>query len=280
MIENNLGFHCNRLRYFDEAITENGLNRGEFFNFHPEEIPALKQKLLSTGVNRSIHSPLIKPDWYPDPPTWSFLCDVDKYSRKRTFKMVTETLAHAEDIGAEYVIVHFPVLCTDGSDEREDKLKSIAWKSCDELAELSVKRGVEIHIEGLGNSPYLNDGFLIKALGQYPLRYCFDTGHMNLASQINGFDLYQFAEEIRPFVGSIHLWNNRGHNDYLDFRHVSIHPSQEPEEGWADIKKLLEVLKPDYPVIFESPLSYPETLGDHDYRDGVKWVKEILATSS
>ena len=279
MPESKIGFHCNRLRYLDEAITQNGLSRGEFFNFPPEDLAALKRQIISQNLARSIHSPLVKLDWYPDPPTWSYLCDIDKNSRNRTFRMITETLAHAQDIGAEYVIAHFPTLATDASGESEDKLLSIAWKSCDQLAELAVKRGVPIHIEGLGNSPYLNNGFLIEALSQYPLRYCFDTGHMHLASKLNRFDLYEFAERIAPFVGSIHLWNNRGHQDYLNFRHISVHPSQDHEGGWADIKRLLDILKPDCPVILENPLYYPESLGNYDYRDGVKWIKELLATS-
>jgi sugar phosphate isomerase/epimerase len=278
--KNDLGFHCNRLKYLDEAIIENGLSRGEFYNFSSEEVTGLRRALLSMNLARSIHAPLIRPDWYPDPPTWSFLCDVDRDSRNRTFRMITETLAHAEDIGAEYIVVHFPAPCTDGAGKSQAMLESIALKSCDELVELSLKRGIPIHIEGLGNSPYLTTGFLYQALSQYPLRYCFDTGHMHLASQVNGFDLYEFAREISPFVGSIHLWNNRGRDDYLTFRHIPVHPSQDPRERWADIRKLLEILKPSCPLIFESPLSYPEAVGNYDYRDGVKWVKEILATSS
>lgn len=279
-MENNLGFHCNRLQSLGEAITENGLSRGEFYNLPFEELPGLKRALLSANLTPSIHAPLIRLEWYPDPPTWSFLCDVDKDSRDRTFRMIIETLAHAEDIGAEYIVVHFPTPSTDGVGESEARLESIVWKSCDQLAELSMKRGMPIHIEGLGNSPYLTTGFLGQALSQYPLRYCFDTGHMHVASETNGFDLYEFAAGIAPFVGSIHLWNNRGNDDYLTFRHIPVHPSQDPGEGWADIRRLLEVLRPSCPVIFESPLSYPEALGNHDYRDGVKWVREILATSS
>ncbi len=280
MPETNLGFHCHGLKQIEEGILSNGLSRGEFFNFPAEEIEKLKKELIDRDLARSVHAPLLKPDWYPDPPTWSFLCDVDPDSRNRTFKMIAQTLAQAEDIGAEYVIVHFPVPGTDCAGESESKLESIAWNSCDQLAELSTKRGMTIHIEGLGNSPYLNNGFLVQILGQYPLRYCFDTGHMNLASQMNEFDLYEFAVEIAPFVGSMHLWNNRGRDDYLNFRHIPVHPSQDPEEGWADIKRLLEILNPSYPVIFESPLSYPEALGQHDYQDGVEWVKEILQTLS
>ncbi|MDD5093998.1 MAG: TIM barrel protein [Dehalococcoidia bacterium] len=275
-----VGFHCNRLSYLDEAITRNGLSRGEFYNFPAGDIAALKRCITTRNLARSIHSPLVKPDWYPDPPTWSFLCDVEETSRSRTFRMIEQTLDHAQDIGAEYVIVHFPTPSTDAQGESEQELLDIAWKSCDQLAELSVKWSVPIHIEGLGNSPHLNDGFLIEVLRQYPLRYCFDTGHMHLASKLRHFDLYEFAGTIAGFVGSMHLWNNRGHHDYLTFRHIAIHPSQLPEEGWVDIKRLLGILQPTCPVIFEYPTFYPEALGHHDYRDGVKWVKELLAISS
>ncbi|MBM3132603.1 MAG: sugar phosphate isomerase/epimerase [Chloroflexi bacterium] len=276
----NLGFHCHGVAHIEERILSNRLSRGEFYNFPREDVDRLKREIQNKNLARSIHAPLVKPDWYPDPPTWSFLCDVDESSRNRTFKMIVETLAHAEDIGADHIIVHFPIPSTDASGESESKLEAIAWKSCDRLAELSVQRRTSIHIEGLGNSPYLNNGFLIRALEQYPLRYCFDIGHMNLAAQLNEFDLYEFAEGIAPFVGSIHIWNNRGPQDYLAFRHIAAHPSQDPEEGWADIKRLLAILSPDYPVILESPPRYPEALGKYDYRDGVKWVREILETLS
>ncbi len=280
MPESNLGFHCHNFNHIEDGVAGNGLRRGEFYNFPLDDLQRLTKELADNGISRTIHAPLVKPDWYPDPPTWSFLCDVDEDSRNRTFKMIIESLAHAEEIGAEHVVVHFPIPSTDADGENESKLESIAWKSCDKLAELSVKRGVDIHVEGLGNSPYLDSGFLFEALKQYPLKYCFDTGHMNLASRVRKFDLYEFAEEIAPFVGSMHLWNNRGPEDYIAFRHIAVHPSQDPEEGWADIRKLLHILKPSCPMIFESPLSYPEALGKFDYQDGVEWVKEILETLS
>ena len=280
MPETELGFHCHGLDQIQGSILDNDLSRGEFFNFPPQEITGLKKELIDRDLARSIHAPLLKPDWYPDPPTWSFLCDVASDSRNRTFKMITETLVQAGDFGAEYIIVHFPIPSTDGAGESESKLRNIAWKSCDQLAELSQRYGVPIHIEGLGNSPYLNDGFLTDTLEQYPLRYCFDTGHMRLASQACGFELYDFAAAMAPFVGSVHLWNVRGLEDYRNFRHIPVHPSQNPDEGWGDIKRLLEILKPSYPLIFESPPLYPEALGNYDYCDGVEWVKEILTTLS
>ncbi len=277
-----LGFHCNRLHHVEEGILKNGLKRGEFYNFLDEALPALKRQILSHDLAVSIHAPLVRPDWYPDPPTWSFLCNVDKEDRDLTMKMISGTVELADEFGAQYVVVHFPTPASDAASESQAKLEAIAWRSCDWLAELSARRRMPIHIEGVGASPFLNVESLSSMLSQYPvLRYCFDTGHMQLASQSAGFDLYAFAEQIVPYMGSIHLWNTRNADDYQAFRHIPVHPSQDPEQGWVDIARVLKIMGlPSYPIIFESAHHYPEALGDYDYRDGVQWVKEILATSS
>jgi sugar phosphate isomerase/epimerase len=277
-----LGFHCNRLHHIEEGILNNGLKRGEFYNFPEQALPALKRQIIDHDLAVSIHAPLLRPDWYPDPPTWSFLCDVDKENRNLTMKMIVGTMESADEFGAQYVVVHFPTPATDAAGESEAKLATIAWRSCDWLAELSERRKMPIHIEGVGASPFLNAESLSQMLSQYPvLRYCFDTGHMQLASQSAGFDLYAFAEQIASYAGSIHLWNTRNGDDYQAFRHIPVHPSQDPEQGWVDIARVLKIMgPPSYPIIFESAHQYPEALGDYDYRDGVQWVKEILATSS
>lgn len=280
MATDHLGFHCHRLEQIELRIEGNGLRRGEFYNFPAHDVALLRKEVHGRSLASSIHAPLVKPEWYPDPPTWSFLCDVDPDSRNRTFRMIEETLAHAKELGAEYVIVHFPTPSTDGDGERPEKLESIAWRSCERLAEMAGKRKVPIHIEALVNSPYLTTGFLPEALGQYPLGYCFDTGHMNLAAHRNGFDLYEFVREMAPFVTSMHLWNTRGADDYAAYRHIAVHPSQDPKAGWTDIPRLLEILAPSYPIIFENPAAYPELLGDYDYQDGVRWVRDILETLS
>jgi sugar phosphate isomerase/epimerase len=276
-----LGFHCHRLYHIEEGIIENGLSRGEFYNFTKEELPALERQILRYKLKMSIHAPLVRLDWYPDPPTWSFLCNVSKEDRNLTMKMIVGTVEQADDFGAEYVVVHFPTSCSDAAGESQQKLLNIAWKSCDQLAELSAKRDIPIHIEGVGASPFLNAELLCQMLGEYPvLRYCFDTGHMQLASQEAGFDLYAFAEQITPYVGSIHLWNTRSHDDYKTFHHIPVHPSQNPEEGWVDIARVLKILAQAHAIILESAYKYPEALGNYDYRDGVKWVKELVKTSS
>lgn len=280
----NLGFHCHQVDVLEEIIVGNGLKRGEFYNLPAGDLPELRRLIEHHGLDWSIHAPLIQLDWYPQPPTWSFLCDEDRHKRDLTMKMVTLTMEQAEEFGAEYVVVHFPSPASDASSETDAKLEAIAWRSCERLAELSVKRKVPIHVEGVGASRLINAGFLTAVLKEFdPLRYCFDTAHTHLAALDNGFDLYELEVELLPYLGSVHLWNIRDRDDYLRFRHIPVHPSQSAEADWVDIARVLEALgshRRSLPIIFESERSYPQALGNYDYREGLKWVKDLLQTSS
>jgi sugar phosphate isomerase/epimerase len=196
-------------------------------------------------------------------------------------KMITLTMEQADEFGAEYVVVHFPSPTSEESDEGGSKVEAIARKSCDRLAELSLKRGIPIHVEGVGASSLINAGFLKQVLKEYspPLRYCFDTAHTHLAAIHNGFDLYAFEAELLPYLGSAHLWNVRSKDDYLAFRHIPVHPSQSAEDGWVDITRVLQIMgsiRNSLPIIFESERWYPEELGNYNYGEGVQWVKKLL----
>ena len=281
----NLGFHCHNLDLFDEMIVGKGLRRGEFYNLTAGELPRLKRLIRRHKLEWSIHAPLIQLDWYPKPPTWSFLCDMDADKRGLTVKMITLTMEQADEFGAEYVVVHFPSPTSEESDEGGSKVKAIAWKSCDRLAELSVKKSIPIHVEGVGASPLINAEFLKSVLKEYspPLQYCFDTAHMHLAAIHNGFDLYAFEAEILLYLGSVHLWNTRSKDDYVAFRHIPVHPSQSAEDGWVDIARVLQIMgsaRNSLPIIFESDRPYPKALGDYSYGEGVQWVKKLLETLS
>ncbi|RLC94548.1 MAG: hypothetical protein DRI39_02515 [Chloroflexi bacterium] len=282
MNSSRLGFHCHNLDHLDVAIGSNNLHRGEFYNLPVESLPRLKEEIRKRKLLLSIHAPLVRIPWYPTPPTLSFLCDVNEERRQLSLRMVQETMAVAEEFGAEYVVVHFPVpSSTDGHDVGYVRSRDIAWDSAARLAEMSRRHSIAIHMEGFGPSPLLSVEFLTKVIGCFPgLRYCFDIGHMNIAARRDGFDLYAFAEQLAPCIGSVHLWNNRGLNDYMDFGHIPVHPTQKPDDGWVDVARILRLILSSNSsccVIFESGLRYPVALGGHDLRDGVKWVSDLVA---
>jgi sugar phosphate isomerase/epimerase len=175
------------------------------------------------------------------------------------------------------VVVHYPSpkLWADNY----HSLEEIGQESAELLSELGKKYDIPIHIEGTGPTPLLNVDFLARVSSLPCLRYCFDCGHMHISSKALGFDLYQMASEMLPYIGSVHVWNNRGLRDYLSFGHIPVHPHQNPDEGWVDIEHFLHIIasQNDCPIILESAPSYPSELGEEDYREGVEWVKEILS---
>ena len=277
----NLGFHCHALDEFDEAIISKGLQRGEFYNFPSSDLPKLRERIALHDLVMSIHAPLERLPWYPSPPTFTFLCDADVKQRWLSLRMIEHTMQKAQEFGADYVVVHFPSPQSSSSDGLTDEEAfEIAWHSAELLAEKSEEYETPIHIEGFGPSPFLNVDFLTQVATEFPcLRYCFDVGHMHIADEQFGIDIYQFGSDMAPHVGSMHLWNNRGLHDYQTYRHIPVHPSQDPRDGWGDIPRLLQLILPNSPscaVILESGLYYPEELGGHSICDGVEWVKELL----
>ena len=278
---NRLGFHCKALSHIQDRLLANGLQRGEFYNMPPGDTDDLQRLVKQYGLAASVHTPLVQSPWYPDPPTWAFLCDTDPDKRDLNFRLIEETLSLSQG-WAEYAVVHFPsppVSQTNGTKE----IRNIAEKSALKLAQLSHEYDVPIHIEGFGPSPLLSVDFLRQVLAQCPeLRYCFDTGHMNLAAKRDGIDIFSFAREIAPYIGSMHLWNARSFDDYIRFRHIPAHPVQRPEQGWADIPRLVKTVmaqNDSCAIIMESNDSYPAELGNYDYRDGIAWLKQLISIS-
>ncbi len=286
MIE--LGYHCHELAHLEQAIISNGLRRGEFWNFPSEEVSALRQKIQQYELTFSFHTPFIMSPWYPAPSTTSYLCDPECEMKHLYLKMVDETLEQAREWGAEYVVVHFPFpLSHEARGISCQSEVKIAWETVSHLAQLSQKYNIPIHMEGFGPSPFLNTKFLREVTDTFPcLRHCFDVGHMYIAAQQDGFDFYQFAQELAPVVGSLHLWNARSAEDLRKYRHLPVHPVQKPEEGWIDIPRLFQLMLPRTPsccIIFESSIDYhevPEILENCDFHQGVEWIKELIATLS
>ena len=280
---NNLGFHCHGLDHFDQAIIHNGLVRGEFYNFLPDELPGLRERIARHNLATSVHAPLERFQWYPSPPTYTFLCEADKKRRQLSLRMIEETMKQAQAMGADYVVVHFPSPGSDKSSGKEsyDEAFEIAWKSAELMADMSQRYATPIHMEGFGPSPFLNIDFLSHVFTEFPsLSYCFDTGHMHMQGLQFGFDFYEFAKDIGKHIGSIHLWNNRNKDDYDAHRHISVHPSQRPEDGWGDIPRILQLVlsqNPTCTVIMESGLCYPKELGGHHISESVAWVKGLMA---
>ncbi|MDO8673294.1 MAG: sugar phosphate isomerase/epimerase family protein [Dehalococcoidia bacterium] len=280
----NLGIHCNRIQHFDDRIIENGLTWGEFFSLPREHFEILRTKVKDNGTTVSIHLPLLETPWYPHAVTWSLLNDLSPERRELTFKMVEETLQLASDLNPRYMVVHFPTPGAEHSGEVSHVMAlDIGRRSAERLARLSEAYGVPIMIEGFGPSPLLNPEFLMEVVTTYPsLRYCLDIAHTFISSQRDGFDYFEFVRAMAPHIGTVHLWSTRGIQDYLAYRHIPLHPTLKPEDGWVDVEGTLRHVRqvnPDCPAIIEHGDRFPPGLGPTNYREGVEWIKGIVKTS-
>ena len=241
----------------------------------------MKQILSAHGLRAGVHCPLVKPDWYSFAPTASFLLgDAGGKLRELTFRLIIQTLQEANDIGAKYIVVHFPKPAPEPQQQPGLKLQAdIAWDSDHRLARLAREFYTRICIEGFGERPFLSVGFLIEVLDAFPeLDYCFDVGHIHLAALRGALDYREFLGQLAPRVGCVHLWNTRGPEEYAEFSHLPVHPTQEPNAGLVDIPRTLRVIQeasPEASLIFEHGTQFPSPF-KLDYQQGVEWVKGIL----
>ncbi len=280
-----LGIHCNRLEHLTSRLLNLGISRGEFYNFVPDDLPVVKQFIREHDIVPSVHCPLRKAPWYPHPVTWSFLTsDVHHAERELSLHLVEQALQDAQDIGATYMVVHYPTPASDQAGEMPlDQQYAIAWDSARRLAEWSRSFGIPIHIEGFGPSPFLTPDFLREVLTTFPdLRYCFDTGHMHIAAQRDGFDCFDFLERMAPYLGSLHVWDTRGMDDYRAYHHLPVHPALKPADGWVDVARIVRTVRavnPCAPFVLEYSGSFPAEFG-LDLVAGIEWLRDLVDSES
>ncbi|MBI2863565.1 MAG: sugar phosphate isomerase/epimerase [Chloroflexi bacterium] len=281
----NLGIHCNRIHHFEDRIVGNSLGWGEFFSLPREHYDTLRTKVRDNGTTVSVHLPLLETLWYPHAVTWSLLNDLRPERRELTFRMIEETLQLSIELNPRYLVVHFPAPAAEDNGEIPAKVAlDIGRRSAERLAHLSEVFGVPIMIEGFGPSPLLTPDFLTEVVTNYPaLRYCLDVSHTFIASRRDGFDYFEFVRAMAPHLGTLHLWSTRGIDDYLAFRHIPVHPTLRPADGWVDVEGTLRHVRqvnPECAVIIEHGDRFPPGLGLSNYREGVEWIKEIIRSSA
>jgi len=281
VLSNRLGFHCENPAEIRNRVLANHLARVELYDLEAADLPEVQQILSAHGLRAGVHCPLVMPDWYSFAPTASFLLgDAGEKLRELTFRLIIQTLQEAQKLGAKYIVVHFPKPAPEPQQQPGLKPQvDIAWDSAHRLARLAREFHTRICIEGFGERPFLSVGFLIEVLDAFPeLDYCFDVGHIHLAALRGVLDYQEFLGQLAPRIGCVHLWNTRGPEDYAEFSHLPVHPTQAPNAGWVDIPWTLRTIReasPEASITFEHGIQFPPPF-KLDYREGVEWVKCIL----
>jgi sugar phosphate isomerase/epimerase len=260
-----------------ELVNLSDFRKLEIGFYDEHMLPLVMDFAISEGLSYGFHDPLprLPSDDYP------FLTDPDDEKRWRTLDSMHRTLQTAVEYGAEYVIGHIPsVIWEPLPNLTEAQIMELAHNSCDQLTIWSKEAGIPFVLENVGPNPYFFEvEAFIEVMEAHPdLRFCLDIGHLHLMSIYAGTDSLEFARKLAPYTWIIHVYNATPEM-YRKYHHVPVHPSQRPEEGWADIPATLECVleyeERDLIIVFEYSPPYP---ADETFmREGIEWVKEVVA---
>lgn len=263
-------------RTYARAVSR-ALNGCQVFDFGVNDLRKLRGQLYSMP-SFSIHAPLPTPVDYPAPASTSFLLDPDPRKRQATLEMLRRTVNVAAQWGAQYVVVHFGGLHSDGLSKAE--VGELAHAAAAQLDALSHEQGVPLHVEYAAYNPsFAHPQELAELVSSYAgLHICLDVGHARLGAQMLGLDEWEVLETLAPFTGSMHLWTLRTRQDARRYRHTPVHPTLTPAGGWIDIPRALELVlrhNPACDLVFETnPIFEP----DLEWQaEGEAWVRGLVA---
>jgi sugar phosphate isomerase/epimerase len=260
-----------------ELINLGGFRKLEIGFYDEETLPLVMEFATTNNLSYGFHDPLprLTSDGYP------FLTDPDDDKRWRTLDSMKRTLKTAIKYGAKYVIGHIPsVIWEPRPNLSEAKIMELAHNSCDQLTLWSEEAGIPFVLENVGPNPYFFQvEAFVEVMEAHPdLRFCLDIGHLHLMSTYAGIDSLGFARKLAPYTWVVHVYNATPEM-YRKYHHVPAHPSQRPEEGWADIPAILgcvlEHSALDLIIVFECSPQYPA--GETVMKEGIEWVKEAVS---
>lgn len=247
------------------------------------------------GLEFGIHFPLVKGrygEFDPHPLISSF----DPGVRSASFQAVRTALQEAKDLGAQYLLIHFPKPAIiqsdlDWSDWRfvqkgeviteesltPNKVERIANISFARLQELSQEVGVRLVLEMDILHAWFYQGLIRRLYESCPgLGLCLDTGRLHLQRATDpAFDIVTFVRSLSPWLTNLHLWTvSIGHNKRGG--HHPLLPELSDEDGWGPMAELLEaaVTANEAYVLFEHR---SDLISADDLERCYQWVARSLS---
>lgn len=217
---------------------------------------------------------------------WPMLTSPDEGEVRIGLETVGESLDDAREVGAAYLVVHYPHPHLISPDRDYSWWGMESWRDSRFFTRLSLlehsKRvfhrleimagtaGVRLIIEMDGpDERFYTEDLWLELLEGFPgLGFCLDTGRLRALQATFDFDPVKFTRACAPHVDLVHLWNgNPGHSQHSG--HYPAHPSLRPEEGWGDIEPILRALSAindRYLLTFEHDSRLLAADGDHRVR--------------
>lgn len=263
-------------RVKEVGAIHHGQGRLEVFDYPQQRLNELRTFLNQQKLPFSFHAPLVRPHYFPYSGVTSFFINDDADRRVLSFKLTEQSAREASEWGAEYMVCHLTY-----REDTNDRKKAwrLAYQAAEYLSELVDSTGVPIHIEFAGYAGAFREPVhLVELVSRYPnLQICIDTGHAFICSQLWGRSYLKDIEAMAPYAGSMHLWNTKNLEHWRKHGHVPLHPSQNPEAGWIDIVRTLEITlgyRKDLKLIHEYRIEDGHM--HSEIKEGFDWIQDTV----
>lgn len=267
----------------------------EFCNFESKtEIERMLTIAEKDKFKIGIHFPLYKSSYiYRD----ALLVAPDENERVEAYKAVEKEFKYAEEIGAEYLLIHFPksmpldqsldwAKCkfptpnetVDQSVYPYELFKKNCYDMFERLSELSMNTKVQIVLEIEMLNRYLYQGTLLEdLLKDHPnIKLCLDSSRIHVLSMVDKqFNYKKFIKEMAKYTYELHLSNIQV-TDKLDNFHHPVLKRLKCSEGWCDIDSFLKIValeNKNLKILFEhrsDSITYEELIECYE------WVKSYF----
>jgi sugar phosphate isomerase/epimerase len=262
-----------------------GLRRAEFVIFDPATRGSLLEYIRGTDLRFSVHTPMFMPEDYPENPLLACIVDPDDDRRCRAVGLMMRNMDLAAELGGEYTVVHvqrpeqFAGAAPGAFRERE--AMRMALLSAEVLAAHSDRTGVPVLLENLmDNATFYSAVHYLEVLDAFPqLGFCLDVGHLDMDARRFGINIMEFVQALAPRTRAVHLQNSFGPTHPTAPRpwKIPVHPSQNPCDGWVDIRSVLSaVLRANPACVINFEFRPEKSQGNEFILEGMNWIRQIL----
>ena len=223
-----------------------GLEYLELCGYSATSLPHLQRFASSFGGRLGVHCPLPFSGWA----TAFDITGAASDAHTDAMGLVELTLRTARQLGAAYIVVHFPTVTPDAS-VPTDRGIALALDAAVRLVSMGSEAGVRLFFENVGPNPFISSGRDFAKLFEEVERrsgirpeMCLDPGHVHSRP---GTDVDEFTRAVAPWVVSVHFYNVQRGSQGVGW-HAPALPDQSPQNGWMDWPELFRILEPCAPV--------------------------------
>ena len=126
---------------------------------------------------------------------------------------------------------------------------------------------------------YIYDTDLLETLlKKYPrVKLCLDIGRLHLQDKLDkNFNSFEITRKLAKYAEVIHLWNVKVSGN-LTNNHYPTLPNLKPEDGWADVRKYLSIIKEENEnckLLFEHR---SDLITDEELENCYDWINELIS---